>query len=344
ERQKKLSRRGARAETPGNLDKKNHITLLHPPARACGWGRACTRGRLEEFAWYVRLWSPGIGAQTAGCVTVYACRPRTHITCACACPHPDSHRDNKYVCPSARSPTFQSLSRKPAPVTPSPRIRRRVRRRRRERGRRGRDIGVRDCVGVPVRRVCVCADVCGCGCADVGVDVDGGDPDADTGGAYVPALSNDPADRALSMHATGVGGAVGLELDAKEGRDRRRPRTLRRPLTTPLLVSRLALPRSLYRRARGRWRSSHLAPQIRGRRRASRCSHSRSHSPHCSPPSSSTSASSSSSRSSSTASSRLPYSLRPSLLHPPRLHHHSAPSQIHRAPLLVNAPPSPATP
>ncbi|KAJ7280847.1 hypothetical protein C8J57DRAFT_1564046 [Mycena rebaudengoi] len=77
----------------------------------------------------------------------------------------------------------------------------------------GGGIDARACVGVPAVRVCVAV----CVSADLGIGVavaDGGvpgDPDADSGG-NVPALPNDPA---LSMRATGVGGAVEVELDVK---------------------------------------------------------------------------------------------------------------------------------
>ncbi|KAJ7262458.1 hypothetical protein C8J57DRAFT_1231829 [Mycena rebaudengoi] len=130
----------------------------------------------------------------------------------------------------------------------------------------------------PVYRAGVRVSVAVCVGAGVGVAVaDGGlsgDPDAvDTdNGGDVHALSNNPADSALSMRATGVSGAVELELDAKAGEtvaDCRRPRALRPPRPTRFVVSsRLALPRSLHPGARGGWRSNHLAPQmgVRGQR------------------------------------------------------------------------------
>ncbi|KAJ7280843.1 hypothetical protein C8J57DRAFT_1220129 [Mycena rebaudengoi] len=74
----------------------------------------------------------------------------------------------------------------------------------------GGAIDARVCVGVPVVRVS--ALLIGVAIADGGIPCV---PAADSGN--VPALPNDPAEPALSMHATGVGGAVELELGAKVG-------------------------------------------------------------------------------------------------------------------------------
>ncbi|KAJ7268911.1 hypothetical protein C8J57DRAFT_1227680 [Mycena rebaudengoi] len=266
-RNKNKPRRRVYTETPGKLDKKNHITA-----------RLLLRVRVESLegaSRNLRVYglepTPAgrrkIGPRIRGSVRVRIL-PRLRPRLARALVQRLSRAVMRYLRPVCRA-GMRCLSLRPCTL----RIRRCVhRRRRRERGTTraaARAGGGYRCVRVSVV-VCVGAGV-GVAVADGGLS---GDPDAvDTdNGGDVHALSNNPSDSALSMRATGVSGAVELELDAKAGEtvaDCRRPRALCPPRPTRFVVSsRLALPRSLHPGARGGWRSNHLAPQmgVRGQR------------------------------------------------------------------------------